>query len=131
MLIRYCAIIFGCLALGELIVYLTGIHFPSSIIGMILLTLFLHLGWIKLHWVKAFSDMLISHLGLFFVPPSVAILAYFDLIAKNFWSISVAIVVSTIIVMVVTGHVYQFIRKRTKHHHDHENICFLFLVFCY
>lgn len=122
MLIRYCAIIFGCLALGELIVYLTGIHFPSSIIGMILLTLFLHLGWIKLHWVKAFSDMLISHLGLFFVPPSVAILAYFDLIAKNFWSISVAIVVSTIIVMAVTGHVYQFIRKRTKHHHDHENI---------
>ena len=122
MLIRYCAIIFGCLALGELIVYLTGIHFPSSIIGMILLTLFLHLGWIKLHWVKAFSDMLISHLGLFFVPPSVAILAYFDLMAKNFWSISVAIVVSTIIVMVVTGHVYQFIRKRTKHHHDHENI---------
>mgnify|MGYP000963051500 FL=1 len=122
MLIRYCAIIFGCLALGELIVYLTGIHFPSSIIGMILLTLFLHLGWVKLHWVKAFSDMLISHLGLFFVPPSVAILAYFDLIAKNFWSISVAIVVSTIIVMVVTGHVYQFIRKRTKHHHDHENI---------
>ena len=122
MLIRYCAIIFGCLALGELIVYLTGIHFPSSIIGMILLTRFLHLGWIKLHWVKAFSDMLISHLGLFFVPPSVAILAYFDLIAKNFWSISVAIVVSTIIVMVVTGHVYQFIRKRTKHHHDHENI---------
>jgi len=122
MLIRYCAIIFGCLALGELIVYLTGIHFPSSIIGMILLTLFLHLGWIKLHWVKAFSGMLISHLGLFFVPPSVAILAYFDLIAKNFWSISVAIVVSTIIVMVVTGHVYQFIRKRTKHHHDHENI---------
>ena len=118
MLIRYCAIIFGCLALGELIVYLTGIHFPSSIIGMILLTLFLHLGWIKLHWVKAFSDMLISHLGLFFVPPSVAILAYFDLIAKNFWSISAAIVLSTIIVMVVTGHVYQFIRKRTKKHHE-------------
>ena len=122
MLIRYCAIIFGCLALGELIVHLTGIHFPSSIIGMILLTLFLHLGWIKLHWVKAFSDMLISHLGLFFVPPSVAIFAYFDLIAKNFWSISVAIVVSTLIVMVVTGHVYQFVRKRTKHHHENENI---------
>jgi len=122
MLIRYCAIIFGCLALGELIVYLTGIHFPSSIIGMILLTLFLHLGWIKLHWVKAFSDMLISHLGLFFVPPSVAILAYFDLIAKNFWSISVAILVSTLIVMVVTGHVYQFVRKRTKHHQENENI---------
>ncbi|MDO4880815.1 MAG: CidA/LrgA family protein [Capnocytophaga sp.] len=115
MLIRYCAIIFGCLALGELVVYLTGIHFPSSIIGMLILTLFLHLGWIKLHWVKAISDLLIANLGLFFVPPSVAILAYFDLIASNFWSISIAVVASTFIVMVVTGHIYQFLRKKTKH----------------
>jgi len=49
-MIRQCAILFGCLALGELIVYLTGIKLPSSIIGMLLLTLFLKLGWIKLHW---------------------------------------------------------------------------------
>ena len=32
-MIRQCAILFGCLALGELIVYLTGIKLPSSIIG--------------------------------------------------------------------------------------------------
>ena len=48
-MIRQCSILFGCLALGELIVYLTGIKLPSSIIGMLLLTLFLQLGWIKLH----------------------------------------------------------------------------------
>lgn len=51
-MIRQCAILFGCLALGELIVYLTGIKLPSSIIGMLLLTLFLKLGWIKLQWVR-------------------------------------------------------------------------------
>ena len=39
-MIRQCFILFGCLALGELIVYLTGIKLPSSIIGMLLLTLF-------------------------------------------------------------------------------------------
>ncbi len=39
-MIRQCAILFGCLALGELIVFLTGIKLPSSIIGMLLLTLF-------------------------------------------------------------------------------------------
>ena len=39
-MIRQCAILFGCLALGELLVYLTGIKLPSSIIGMLLLTLF-------------------------------------------------------------------------------------------
>ncbi len=114
MLIRYCAVIFGCLALGELVVYFTQIHFPSSIIGMFFLTLFLHLGWIKLRWVKAISDLLIANLGLFFVPPSVAILVYFDLIAANFWSISAAVVLSTAVVIVITGHTYQFFRKKTK-----------------
>ena len=53
MLIRYFAIIFGCLGIGELIVTLTHIPFPSSIIGMLFLTLFLQLGWIKLQSIKA------------------------------------------------------------------------------
>ena len=34
-MIRQCAILFGCLALGELIVFLTDIKLPSSIIGML------------------------------------------------------------------------------------------------
>ncbi|MDO5607741.1 MAG: CidA/LrgA family protein [Capnocytophaga sp.] len=114
MLIRYCAIIFGCLALGEGIVYLTHVPFPPSVIGMLFLTLFLHLGWIKLHWVKAMSDILVANLGLFFVPPSVAIMLYFDLIAANFWSIMIAVIVSTIAVVIATGHVYQFLRKKIK-----------------
>ena len=83
-MIRQCAILFGCLALGELIVYLTGIKLPSSIIGMLLLTLFLKLGWIKLHWVQGLSDFLVANLGFFFVPPGVALMLYFDVIAAEF-----------------------------------------------
>ena len=77
-MIRQCAILFGCLALGELIVFFTGIKLPSSIIGMLLLTLFLKLGWIKLHWVQGMSDFLVANLGFFFVPPGVALMLYFD-----------------------------------------------------
>ena len=79
-MIRQCAILFGCLALGELIVFLTGIKLPSSIIGMLLLTLFLKLGWIKLQWVQGLSDFLVANLGFFFVPPGVALMLYFDVI---------------------------------------------------
>ncbi len=43
-MIRQCAILFGCLALGELVVFLTDIKLPSSIIGMLLLTLFSEIG---------------------------------------------------------------------------------------
>ena len=34
-MIRQCVIIFGCLAIGELIVAVTGIKLPASIIGML------------------------------------------------------------------------------------------------
>ncbi len=114
MIIRYFAIIFGCLGLGELIVGLTHISFPSSIIGMLFLTLFLYLGWIKLQAIKALSDLLISNLGLFFVPPSIGIMAYFKQIGENFLAILLSIVISTIVVIVVTGHIYQFFRKKLK-----------------
>ncbi|MBQ8424086.1 MAG: CidA/LrgA family protein [Coprobacter sp.] len=110
-MIRQCAVLFSCLALGELVVWLTGIKLPASIIGMLLLTLFLKLGWVKLHWVRGISDFLVSNLGFFFVPPGVALMLYFDLIEAQFLPIAVATVVSTILVLVVTGWTHQLARK--------------------
>ena len=97
-MIRQCAILFGCLALGEFI-------------GMLLLTLFLKLGWIKLQWVQGLSDFLVANLGFFFVPPGVALMLYFDVIAAEFWPIVIATIVSTALVLVVTGWVHQIVRK--------------------
>ena len=110
-MIRQCAILFGCMALGELIVWLTGVKLPSSIIGMLLLTTFLKLGWIKLHWVQGMSDFLVANLGFFFVPAGVALMLYFDVIAAEFWPIVLASLVSTILVLVVTGWVHQWARR--------------------
>lgn len=110
-MIRQCAILFGCLALGELVVFLTEVKLPSSIIGMLLLTLFLKLGWIKLHWVQGLSDFLVANLGFFFIPPGVALMLYFDIIAAQFWPIAIASLVSTLLVLVVTGWVHQLTRK--------------------
>ncbi len=110
-MIRQCAILFGCLALGELIVYLTGIKLPSSIIGMLLLTLFLKIKWIKLEWVQGLSDFLVANLGFFFVPPGVALMLYFDIIEKEFWPIAIATILSTVLVLSVTGWVHQLARK--------------------
>ena len=110
-MIRQCASLCGCLALGELVVWLTGVKLPSSIIGMLLLTLFLKLGWIKLHWVQGMSDFLVANLGFFFVPPGVALMLYFDIIRAEFWPIVTATVISTLLVLVVTGWVHQLARK--------------------
>ena len=51
-MIRQCTIIFGWLAVGELIVWLTGISIPSSIVGMLLLTALLQMKVFKLELVN-------------------------------------------------------------------------------
>ena len=106
-----CAIIFGCLALGELIVWLTGIMLPSSIIGMLLLTLFLQMKWIKLRWVEGISNFLVKNLGFFFVPPGVALMLYLDVIKAQLIPIVVASVISMVVVFVVTGWIHQLVRR--------------------
>ena len=80
MMIRQLAILFGCLALGELLIYFTGIPLPSSIVGMLLLTLSLQLRVIRLEWVQTLADFLVANIGFFFVPPGVAIMCHFKLI---------------------------------------------------
>lgn len=110
-MIRQCAVLFGCLALGELLVSVTGVKLPSSIIGMLLLAFFLKVGWVKLNWVQGLSDFLVANLGFFFVPPGVALMLYFDIIEAQFWPIVIASVVSTLLVLVVTGWIHQFIRR--------------------
>lgn len=116
-MIRQCCIIFGCLALGELIVKLTHIPLPSSIIGMLLLALFLQLGWIKLAWVKGLSNLLIGNMGFFFIPPGVAVMLYFDLIKSEWLAITLSTIASIIAVMWITGWSYKatrIIQRRFK-----------------
>ena len=110
-MIRQCAVLFGCLALGELLVSVTGVKLTSSIIGMLLLAFFLKVGWVKLNWVQGLSDFLVANLGFFFVPPGVALMLYFDVIEAQFWPIVIATVVSTMLVLVVTGWIHQIARK--------------------
>ncbi len=113
-MVRQCFILFGCLALGELIVMLTGLTLPSSIIGMLLLTLFLKTGVIKLEWVRGMTDFLIANLGFFFVPPGVALMLYFDLIKAELLPIMAATIISTALVLLVTGHTHQVVTKGEK-----------------
>ena len=115
MMIRQLAILFGCLALGELIITLTHIPLPSSILGMLLLTLLLKLQVIRLEWVRSISDFLVTNIGFFFVPPGVAIMLYFDIIKAQFVPIVAASVVSTVLVLAVTGWVHQIYGRTVKH----------------
>ena len=90
---------------------LSGIKLPASIIGMLILTLLLKLKVVKLEWVRGLTDFLIANLGFFFVPPGVALMLYFDLIKAEILPIALATLLSTVVVLLITGHTHQAVSK--------------------
>lgn len=115
-IILQCAILFLFLAVGELLVWLTDIPVPSSIIGMIALTTALQCRIIKLHHVSGVADYLVKNLGFFFIPAGVGLIEYFELLRAEWLPIVGATAVSTIVVLAVTGQFHQISRKIISHH---------------
>ncbi len=113
-MVLQCSVIFGFLAIGELIVYLTKVPIPSSIIGMILLTCSLKVGLIKEEWVDRLADFLIKNLGFFFVPAGVGLMKCFGIIKAQWLPIVMATIVSTVIIIAVTGWFHQFVRHTVR-----------------
>lgn len=108
-------IIMGFLAVGEFIVWLTGIPVPSSIIGMLLLTVSLKAGIVKLRHVERLSGFLVHNLGFFFVPAGVGLMNCLGLVAEQWIPIIGATVGSTFIIIAVTGWVHRLVRKSISH----------------
>lgn len=110
-MILQCAVLFAFLAIGEAVVYFTGIPIPSSIIGMLLLTAALKLRIVRLMWVDKVSDFLVGNLGFFFVPAGVGLMRCLGLVSEQWLPIVGASVVSTFLIIAVTGWVHQFVRR--------------------
>lgn len=111
-------IIFGCLALGELIALIPGVSIPGSILGMLILTLLLERKVVNPETIRPVCRFLISNMAFFFIPPGVALMLYFDLIKAQWLPITVATVVSILVVLLVTGHLHQYLHNRIKRRHN-------------
>lgn len=93
---------------GTLIQAFLHISIPGSIIGMLLLFLFLQTNIIKENWLSSGANFLLTYLALLFVPATVGLIDYLPFL-KGKGSITIGIVlVSTFLVMVISsviGHV--------------------------
>lgn len=117
-MILQCAVLFAFLAMGEFVVYATGIPVPSSIIGMLLLTAALKLRLVRLMWVDKISDFLVRNLGFFFVPAGVGLMRCLGLISEQWLPIVGASVISTVVIIAVTGWTHQAVRRAMSSHHE-------------
>jgi len=105
-------IIIGFLLLGYGIVIVVSIPVPASVIGMLLLFLFLLTGMIKLEWVEKVSSFHLKHLPLLFIPP-IATLFISSSIFKVFqWDIMVVLMVSSVSSLLGTALTVEWYESR-------------------
>lgn len=109
-------LILGIWAVGELISSLLSniITMPGTIIGMIILFLLLQFKIMKEEMIKDVADFLLGNMAIFFVPAGVSLINSLGLITDNMLVLLLSGTVATIIIMLVTGMIVEFMINRNN-----------------
>ena len=113
------AVIIGISLLGEVIHAIIPLPVPASVYGLLLLFFALLTGIIKLRHVEKAADLMIELMPLFFVPPGVSLINSWVDISEWILPFIITVVVSTVVVMAVTGRVTQAVMRRGKEREEH------------
>lgn len=97
--------------IGDILNHIIPLPIPVSIYGMVFLFIALLTRIIKLNQVETTAEFLLSIMLIFFVPASVGIIDTFFAYKSSMLPIIIIVIISTIIVMITTGLVSQFIIK--------------------
>lgn len=89
-------------------------YISGNIVGMILLFVALRLRVFDAATVRPAAKFLLGTMSLYFVPFGVGLMVAYNSIIDNFWAILVGCVVSTIVVLVVTGGLFQLLNKHSQ-----------------
>ena len=113
--LRQFAIILFISLLGELLRILIPLPIPASVYGLVLMLVALTTGMLKVHQVKAAADFLIEIMPVMFIPAGVGLLESWPALQPVWVPIVLITLLTTVIVMAVTGQVAQkIIRKEQK-----------------
>ena len=108
---REAIIILGIYLIGELISKGFSLPLPGNIIGMLILLILLCTKVIKVEKVESISTFFLDHLAFFFIPAGVGLISSFTSIKDSLIYILVLCLITTAIVIVITGAVVQYIIK--------------------
>ena len=101
--IRECFIIFGLTLAGEFLNKLLPLPVPAGVYGLFLLLVLLCVGILKLEQVEVTGNFLLDIMPVMFVPASVGLLESMGDLQAILVPVVVISMVSTVIVMAVTG----------------------------
>ncbi|WP_443606938.1 CidA/LrgA family protein, partial [Alistipes putredinis] len=87
-------------------------YLPGSIVGMILLFASLCLHIVDAEMIRPAARFLLGAMALFFIPYGVGLIVSYEVLLDNFWAIVISGGVSTMLVLVCVGRVFQKLNKK-------------------
>ncbi len=106
--------------LGEILHVLIPLPIPASVYGLVLLLAALILGICKIEHVKNAAEFLIEIMPVMFIPAAVGILTTWDILKPVWIPVALITVITTVLVMVVTGRVTQAVIRKNKRKDEGE-----------
>lgn len=111
-IIEQIGVIIGITYLGEIISRMLSLAIPGPVIGMLILFILLYFKFIKISSIQLFSDLLLSNLAFFFIPPGVGLISAMDTLAGNWLKLMSVIIITTILTIACTGWTVDYVIKR-------------------
>lgn len=114
--VKQASIILSVCLVAELMEYLIPLPIAASVYGLVLMLLALVLKLIPLGAVEDVADFLVEIMPILFIPPTVGIMASWEAMKQMLVPLVVISVVSTLLIMGVTGKVSQALLRKGKKH---------------
>ncbi|MCI7354287.1 MAG: CidA/LrgA family protein [[Actinobacillus] rossii] len=121
-LIRSLAILYLMLFLGEWVTRLVPIGIPASIVGLLILFLCLTTQIIRVSWIFFGASLIIRYMAILFVPVSVGIMKYSDLLVSQAKALLIPNVVSSMVTLVVVGLLGDYLFSLTSFKHLRKKV---------
>lgn len=99
---------------GELLHYFLPLPIPASIYGIVLLFVALELKWVKVKDIRETSSFLIAVMPVMFIPAAVGLIDSWKSIGNSWLEYIIVTVLTTFVVMGVSGWITQFVIQRNK-----------------
>lgn len=99
---------------GELLHWFIPLPIPASIYGIVLLFIALELKWVKVSDIREVSSFLIAVMPIMFIPAAAGLMESWGAVKSSVWEYALITIVSTFVVMGVSGAVTQFVIRCGK-----------------
>ena len=121
-LVRSLVILYIILLLGNLISHYIPLGIPGSIWGLLLLFLGLTTRIIRLEWIYLGSSLLIRYMAVLFVPVSVVIIKYYDLLVSQWKILLIPNILSTFLTLFIIAFLGNYLFYKQSFTHKRQKV---------